>query len=370
MDVLYKLRRLDTFTIVLTLLLTAVGTVAIYGATVGTRLEHLYKDNLVLIAISIIPLLAAAILNYELLMTKMAYVLYGVGILLLILVHFIGEDAYNAVRWIKIGGLQFQPSEMMKLFIILLIARLLANRGGESLRPLHDLLPIVVLTLVPVAFILKQPDLGTALMFIGIMVGMLWMGNIRAIYLIAMLAIIFVSIMSIYWLFYYNYELLATFVKPHQMSRIQVFLDPSSDPDKAWHVLNAMAAVGSGGLAGNESHYLKLGYIPFAYSDSVFVVIGEKFGFIGSAGLLLLFFLLIYRMMLIAIEHSASAGSYLVVGIVGMFVSQVFVNIGMHIGILPLTGIPLPFISYGGSSLMTSMIAIGLVLSVHIHKPN
>lgn len=370
MDVFYKLRRLDTLTIVLTLLLTAVGTIAIHGATVGTKLENLYKDNLVLICISVIPLLVAAILNYELLMTKVAYVFYGLGILLLLLVHYIGENAYNAVRWIKIGGLQFQPSEIMKLFIILLIARLLANRGGEPLRLLRDLLPIFLITLVPVVFILKQPDLGTALMFIGIMIGMLWMGNIRAIYLIALLAIVFTGIVVIYWLFYHNYELLAIFVKPHQLSRIQVFLDPSSDPDKAWHVLNSMAAIGSGGLAGDEVHYLKMGYIPFAYSDSVFVVIGEKFGFMGSAGLLLLFFLLIYRMMLIAIEHNGSAGSYLVVGIVGMLVSQVFVNIGMHIGILPLTGIPLPFISYGGSSLMTSMIAIGLVLSVHIHKPN
>ncbi|MNJ46916.1 Rod shape-determining protein RodA [compost metagenome] len=129
-----------------------------------------------------------------------------------------------------------------------------------------------------------------------------------------------------------------------------------------------MLAIGSGSLTGDDGYFLEQGYIPYAYSDSIFVVIGEKYGFLGSAVLLMLYFSLVTRLINVVIGNKELAGSYVVIGIIAMFVFQIFVNIGMHIGLVPLTGISLPFISYGGSSLITNMIAIGIVLSVSLHK--
>ncbi len=324
-------------------------------------------NNLVLLGAFTVLMLLVASFDYRLLIGKLSYILYAIGILLLILVRLTGESLNGSVRWLSIGPFQFQPSELAKLFTILLIAHLLSKRGGERLRLIQDIVPVTIVFLVPFFFIYKQPDLGTALVFVGIILGMLWIGNIRAIFMILLVGLSTVLIWSVLWLYYSNYELLSKFVQPHQLSRIQTFLDPTSDPDKSWHVMNSISAIGSGGLYGSDVHFTAKGYIPYVYSDSIYVIIGERFGFLGSAVLLLLFFLLFYRMVLIVSQCKSRSGAYLIVGIVSMFVFQIFVNIGMHIGLLPLTGISLPFISYGGSSLLISMVSVGLVLSVQIH---
>nr|WP_242069371.1 FtsW/RodA/SpoVE family cell cycle protein [Paenibacillus dendritiformis] len=315
----------------------------------------------------IIPTLLVAVFDYTMLMGPVAYVLYGIGIALLLLVMFVGENINGAVRWLSIGSFQLQPSELIKIATVLVAADLLHKRSGRTLRLVPDLLPIGAVFFVPTFLIMKQPDLGTALVFVGVLLAMLWMGNIRTSQMALLLGAIAVAIGAICWLYYADHDLLAKLVKPHQMSRIQTFLDPASDPDKSWHVNNAMHAIGSGGLGGDSGFYIERGYIPYAYSDSIYVVIGEKYGFLGSSTLLLLYFL-IYRMMLISRASRDLAGSYLVIGLAGMLVFQIFVNIGMHIGLVPLTGLSLPFISYGGSSLLVNMVSIGLVLSVQIHK--
>lgn len=155
------------------------------------------------------------------------------------------------------------------------------------------------------------------------------------------------------------------------MDRIQVFLDPESDPNKRYHLDNAMAAISIGQLSGygwGKGPYVQTGRVPVTYSDSIYVVVGEEFGFIGSSILLLLFFVLIYRMIYIALECEDLYSRYFIVGVATMFSFQIFVNIGMHLGLLPLTGIALPFISYGGSSLMLNMLSVGLVLSIRNHE--
>ncbi len=348
--------------------LGAAGTFAVYEATSGTRLDGLHVGNMVMFGFFFIPMLLVAWLDYRFLTGKIAYVLYAIGIGLLVLVQATGEDINGAVRWFRIGSIQVQPSEMVKIFTIMLVAHLLQKRQGEKLRFARDILPVCAVIVLPFLLIMKQPDLGTALVFVGIGMGMIWMGNVRAAYMAAFLGAIAGAIGLVLKLYHSNYELLAKFVKPHQMARIQTFLDPTSDPDKAWHVQNAMTAIGSGRMYGDDGIFLKQGFIPYLYSDSIFVVIGEKFGFVGAAVLLMLYYVLFYRMIIIIGESRDLAGAYLVVGLVSMMVFQVFVNIGMHIGMLPLTGISLPFISYGGSSLLTNMIAIGLALSVKTHR--
>ncbi|MDK8179835.1 FtsW/RodA/SpoVE family cell cycle protein [Paenibacillus sp. UMB4589-SE434] len=359
---------MDKWMLATLLCLHVIGTIAIYEATANTALHGLHVNNIVLVALSCIPMLCIGLVDYRILISKLSYVLYGVGIGLLVVVMFTGENINGAIRWLSIGGFQLQPSEMMKLATVMLAAYLLSKRAGESLRPLQDLLPICIVFLIPLLLILKQPDLGTALVFVGVLLSMLWIGNIRAMYMLLCMGVITISIGLICWLYYTDQELLAKIVQPHQLSRIQTFLDPTSDADKAWHVNNAMNAIGSGGLSGNMGFYLRRGFIPYAYSDSIFVVIGEHYGFLGSSILLLCYFMLIYRMVLIVKQCRDIGGAYLVLGILGILVFQIIVNIGMHIGLMPLTGISLPFISYGGSALLTNMVAMGFVLSVHLHK--
>ncbi|WP_324616486.1 FtsW/RodA/SpoVE family cell cycle protein [Paenibacillus bouchesdurhonensis] len=359
---------MDKATVFIIMGLNAIGTVAVYGATVGTKLEGLHKNSLLLIALSMLLMLLAAVVNYRVLFGKLIYVLYLLGIGMLVFVQFKGENLNGAVRWLSIGSFKLQPSELVKIFTILLVAHMLSKRQGKKLRLIQDVLPVCLIFLIPILLIMKQPDLGTALVFVGVLLSMLWMGNIRLRYMFIFISSAVILIGTMIWLYYANNELLSKVIKPHQMSRIQTFLDPTSDPDKSWHVKNAMMAIGSGSLTGDSGFFLEQGYIPYAYSDSIFVVIGEKYGFLGSAVLLLLYFLLIARLVNIVIDSKDLAGSYLVIGITAMFVFQIFVNIGMHIGLVPLTGISLPFISYGGSSLITNMIAIGLALSVKLHN--
>ncbi|MNJ32875.1 Rod shape-determining protein RodA [compost metagenome] len=365
---LEKLKKVDKATVFIIMGLNAIGTVAVYGATVGTKLEGLHKNSLLLIALSMLLMLLAAVVNYRVLFGKLIYVLYLLGIGMLVFVQFKGENLNGAVRWLSIGSFKLQPSELVKIFTILLVAHMLSKRQGKKLRLIQDVLPVCLIFLIPILLIMKQPDLGTALVFVGVLLSMLWMGNIRLRYMFIFISSAVILIGTMIWLYYANNELLSKVIKPHQMSRIQTFLDPTSDPDKSWHVKNAMMAIGSGSLTGDSGFFLEQGYIPYAYSDSIFVVIGEKYGFLGSAVLLLLYFLLIARLVNIVIDSKDLAGSYLVIGITAMFVFQIFVNIGMHIGLVPLTGISLPFISYGGSSLITNMIAIGLALSVKLHN--
>lgn len=220
--------------------------------------------------------------------------------------------------------------------------------------------------------VLNQPDLGTAIVFVCIFIGMLWIGNIRIKHSLAGLVALVALIGGITALYFVDVPLFNKIVKPHQLHRIQTFINPSADPDQSYHVVNSMTAVSSGGLMGEgylQGHMIHGGFIPYDYADSIYVVIGEEFGFTGSAVLLLLYFILIYRMIRIAMDSEDLAGSYLVIGVISMFTLQIFENIAMHIGLMPLTGIALPFVSYGGSSLMTNMLSMGLVLSVRLHSP-
>jgi rod shape determining protein RodA len=366
--VIQKLYKLDTWVLLIVACLGAAGTLAVYGATHGTKLNGLHWTNMILFGCFSVPMLLIALIDYRIFLGKASYFFYGIGIVMLVVVKFKGVDINGAARWLSIGHFQLQPSELVKMFTIFLAAHLMNKREGQQLKFWQDIIPLLIIFIIPMYLIMAQPDLGTALVFVGIFLSMLWIGNIRMSYMLTLITVLTLIIGSIFELYYHDLTLLTKFVKPHQMARIQTFLDPTSDPNKSWHVKHAMDAIGSGGLSGDDGFYVNGGYIPYAYSDSIFAVIGEKYGFVGAAALLLIYYLLIYRMILIAIESRDLIGSFLVLGIAGMFVFQIFVNIGMHIGLLPLTGISIPFISYGGSSLLTNMVGIGLVLSVKTHK--
>jgi rod shape determining protein RodA len=368
---LQKIRKIDPSIIAILLCFMAISTIAIYSATHNTKFSGLHLNNLIMFGSLFVPLIGLALVDYRDIVRHMSWILYIFGILLLLFVKFKGMTINGSQRWINLHFMQFQPSELAKVFVILLLAKMLEKRNGEDLRIFRDIMPMLGVVGLPFLLVLNQPDLGTAIVFVCIFIGMLWIGNIRIkhslIGFLGMAAIVG----SITALYFVDMPLFDKIVKPHQLHRIQTFINPESDPDQSYHVLNSIMAVSSGQLTGEgylHGMMVQEGRIPYDYADSIYVVIGEEFGFIGSSVLLLLYFFLIYRMIRIAMESEDRAGSYIVVGVISMFTLQIFENIAMHTGLMPLTGIALPFVSYGGSSLMTNMISMGLVLSVKIHQ--
>lgn len=367
---LEKFKRIDWIIIVILFCFMIVSTLAIYSATLDTKYAPLTKQHFIMFIVLIALLPAMVLFDYRILL-QFSYVIYGVGILLLLWVMIGGVDLNGSTRWINIAGVQFQPSELAKISTILLLAKLLSKREGAPLEFKKDLIPLAFVILIPFLFVLKQPDLGSSIVFLCIFVGMIVIGNIRMKHLMIGVCIVVLLIAVFLYLYYFQFDLFTQILEDHQISRIQSFMDVLSGGSGDWHVQNSITAVGVGQLTGSgftKGVYVQRGFIPYDYADSIYVVIGEEFGFIGSVVLILLFFLLIYRLTRIAMECSDRAGSYMIVGVIFMLTSQVFENIAMHIGLMPLTGIALPFISYGGSSLLTHIIAIGIVLSIKCHQ--
>ncbi|WP_338130398.1 FtsW/RodA/SpoVE family cell cycle protein [Cohnella ginsengisoli] len=292
---------------------------------------------------------------------------------------FFAPPINNARSWFEIpgtGGMLFQPAEIVKIFLILAVAWLMGRRQGDPLSMRKDVLLIAAVSFVPFVLVMIQPDLGNAMIYVFIVLGMLWIGNVRYTYVLIGLGVVVGGLVLFYTLFNsYNTEIknyLQDHGKNHWYQRINTFINPEeASADARRQTEYAMIAIGSGGLAGDgymqgESKNRK--FIPYTYSDSIFVVVGEEFGFQGAAVLLLLYFVFIYRMIIIAYQCFDIRGSFIIIGIASMLVFQIFQNVGMMIGLVPLTGITLPFVSYGGTSLLLNMLSIGLVFSIRAHQ--
>jgi rod shape determining protein RodA len=302
-----------------------------------------------------------------------SYLFYGFGLLLLIAVLFT-SPVNNATSWFDLGLFSFQPAELMKIITIMTLAKYLAKRAEqeEPLERFYHLIPVFALTGVPMLLILIQPDLGNAVVFTGILVSMLIVGGIMGRHLLALGALTgsFFAVMT--YLYQAHSDLFFKVIKPYQWNRVVYWLNPELDPvGKGFQLQQSLIAIGSGQLTGKGIHggtQAKFGWVPVGESDFIFTVIAEELGFLGGSLLIFLFFLLIYRMVRIAMDAKDPYGALLVSGVVGMFVFQIFENIGMTIQLMPITGITLPFVSYGGSSLVTNFLIIGLVLNVGMRK--
>jgi rod shape determining protein RodA len=375
--VLAKLKNIDIPIVVILFAFMVISTMTVYSASVDhPSIVISVSKILILYAVGLIAFLACSLFDYRVLI-RIAPFLYGIGIVSLIAVYFFGKKIHGARGWFELpGGLTFQPAELVKLILIICVTALLAKRGGDLLQIKNDLIPVSAAVLLPFILVLIQPDLGNAIIFVIILLGMLWIGNIK--YTHVLLSIVILAglgflLLTLYKTFHESlFEVLKGYGFSHWMDRIDTYLYPQDvTEDDSYQVKNAIRAIGSGGLEGEgflKGTSVHSNFIPFAYSDSIFVVVGEEFGFRGSAVLLLIYFLLIYRMILISIQSTQLSGAYIVVGVVSMFVFQIFENVGMMIGIMPLTGITLPFVSYGGTSLLINMLSLGLVMSVKLHQ--
>ncbi len=293
------------------------------------------------------------------LLRRWSFALYLFGVVMLIAVLLFGDVGKGAQRWLDLGIVRFQPSELLKLAVPMTVAWLLSER------PLPPRLPwillAVMLTLIPVLLIAKQPDLGTALLVVSAGVLVLFIAGLSW-WTILGLGLTVSAIAPLAWLIMHDY----------QRARVLTFLNPESDPlGTGYHIIQSQIAIGSGGISGKgwlngtQSH---LEFLPERHTDFIFAVIGEEFGFAGILVLLALYFFIILRGLMITAHAHDRYGRLLAGGLTLVFFVYVFVNTGMVTGLLPVVGVPLPLISYGGTSMVTLLIGFGMIMSVETHK--
>ena len=286
--------------------------------------------------------------------------MYIFNLVMLLAVMFVGQSALGAQRWIQIGPINLQPSEFSKIIMIVSLAGMLEKRVGK-LNNLHDLLPVAAYVGVPFLLVMKQPDLGTSLVFMAIFFGMIFVCGVN----LRLLGGIFgagLACLPVLW----------HFLKDYQKMRIMVFMDPNVDPlGSGYHIIQSKIAIGSGMLFGKGlfgGTQSQLNFLPENHTDFIFAVVGEELGFIGAAFLLILYLIVLWRGIRIARDASDMFGRLLAVGITSMLAFHVLVNVGMTTGIMPVTGIPLPLMSYGVSSLTTNIFSIAILLNIHMRK--
>lgn len=289
-----------------------------------------------------------------------AYILYIINIALLVLVLAVGRERLGAQRWFTIGNFTLQPSEFIKMNFILILASYLGSRKGSLESPGGFFIPLLLLG-VPFILVLIQPDLGTALLLVPIFLSMLYVAGAKPKYLISFISI-GLLLMPVFW----------NFLKDYQKQRLVVFLNPNVDPLGAGYtIIQSKIAVGSGGLIGKgwlAGTQNQLNFLPERHTDFIFSVIGEEWGLFGALILVLLFFMIIKRGFDIAFSNSDMHGRLIATGISVLLSLQVAINIAMTIGMMPVVGIPLPLISYGGSSMLTTFISIALLLNIGMRR--
>jgi len=357
------IRNLDWILILTVFLLTGVGLVLIASAThteaLRTGVNYFVQRQGLFLAVDALLVILLLRLDYHVL-KQVALPLYVITLILLLGVMFFGHSTMGAQRWIRLGPVIFQPSEFSKVFIIVCLAAFLDKQAG-SLEHWKEYLPAGLFLLAPFVLVLRQPDLGTALVFGAIGFSMFWVCGFKTRW-IAWMTGVLICLSPLIWHFLHEY----------QRNRIRVFLNPELDPFGAgYHVIQSKIAIGSGLLLGKgwmQGTQSQLNFLPENHTDFIFAVAGEEFGFIGAVVILLLYLILIWRGLTIALNAEDRFGMLLATGITGMYLFHVLVNIGMTAGIMPVTGVPLPFLSYGVSSLTTNMLLAGLLLNINLRK--
>lgn len=386
------------------LLLISIGLVAIYSATNGhPTAQGNFEKQLFSSVIALILFFVAYFIPYKT-YRLIAVPSYILSILILVAVLFFGKTVYGAKSWISFGPIGFQPSEFAKIGLILFLAHFL-TRQRKNPNNIKDLLLILFYSLLPIGLILVEPDMGTAIVYIIISaVIIFWSGVDLFSFFVVLspIAVVFASLFGIASfvlailliiaaLFYFKKNIFVNttvlvlnitaaflfdyglhFLKPHQQKRIETFINPMSDPLGAgYNILQTKLAIGSGGFFGKgflQGNQTQLRFIPEQWTDFIYCVIGEEFGFIGSVLVIILFILLLSRLIHLASHTKDKFGSMFTMGTLALFFTHFAINIGMNLGVAPVIGLPLPFMSYGGSSLIVNMILIGITLNFYKNR--
>ena len=349
---------IDGWLVLLLLMLGTIGLFVLYSA--GGKDQGLLIKQATSFGIGLLVMVVVAQFEPRF-MANWAALLYVIGVALLIVVEVVGHNAMGATRWISIPGLvRFQPAELMKVFVPMTVAWYLAR---HNLPPtFKHIIVSFLLTAVPCVLIARQPDLGTAVLVLVSGLFVLFLAGLRWRWILSAVAAV-VPVAVAMWMFVMH---------QYQKQRVLTFLNPESDPlGSGWNIIQSKAAIGSGGvfgkgwLLGTQSH---LDFLPESHTDFIIAVLGEEFGLVGICLLLLVYLLLIARALVITLQAQTVFGKLLAGSISLTFFIYVFVNVGMVSGLLPIVGVPLPFISYGGTSLVTLLSGFGILMAIHTHR--
>ena len=346
----------------LVMCISAIGVVNIYSTdfSLGENSPHLYLKQIQWIILGLLLMAVSFLIDYRTI-AQAAYVIYGISLASLIYVALFGHVANGAQRWISFGFFLLQPSEFIKVAIIIVLARYFDDHKSREPYLLRELFMPLILVLVPCVLIIRQPDLGTAMLIFIIAVSMvLFIGVHWKSILIAAASV--VVMLPLAWMF----------LKDYQKERLLIFLSPESDPlGSGYHIIQSMIAIGSGGFLGKgflQGSQTQLKYLPEQQTDFVFSVFAEEWGFVGGLALMFMFLSLLVLGFRIALHSRDLLGTLLAFGITALISWEIIINMGMVLGILPVVGIPLPFLSYGGSAMVSMLMAVGLLMNISVRR--
>ena len=352
------LKNMDWGILICIVILLIVGLVGLFSATQGSNYEE-FKKQIMWLAISIPIMIILTFVDYNTI-SKISPILYIIIIIALIAVLFT-ESINGATSWFNVGAVSIQPAEFAKVIVIIALATYISRiqeNGKDQISSPTRLLLALIIVAVPVLLIIKQPDYGTALTFIVATIFILFASGIKKRYIFIGILLVAILLPTLYF-----------FVLPeHAKTRIDVFLNPDLDPRGAgYNVIQSKLAIGAGefwGMGLFKGNQTQLGFLYPKTTDFIFAVIGEEMGFVVAATVIITYVVLITRAIFIAKTAKDNLGSYIAIGIAGILLFHMTENIGMTMGLLPITGVPLPFVSYGGSSLLTNLMMIGLLLNI------
>ena len=358
-QILPYLKQCDWVLLSLALAIAAVGVAEIYSATQYELSETFYVKQIYFIILGLVVLALVVSLDYRLLSQQVPYI-YLVAVLSLILVLFVAPSIHGTRGWIPLGAFKIQPAEFAKVAIVVTLARFLSENRTHFLTS-AEIIKACLLVGLPLGLILLQPDLGSAVTLAPPLAVGLGLGGLRRRWILA--AVVLATLITAAgW-----YSL-----KPYQKERVYTFLEPERDPSgQGYQAIQARIAMGSGGLLGKgvaQGSQTALGFLPERHTDFIFSVVGEELGFTGSFLILGFYFLIIMRSLRIAQTARDKLGVFLVLGSVSVLFFHILVNVGMVVGLAPITGIPLPLLSYGGSSMLTTFMLLGLIINVGMRR--
>jgi rod shape determining protein RodA len=354
-----SIRDLDWPLLAVTLGICALGVLQIYSATLGTHWQDAWWKQIVWVATGMVMMWITANIDYHSLLGRVIY-FYAGAIALLIATLFLGSRIFGSTRWIRVAGFTLQTSEFVKIVLILLLAKYLSDLRAEDLT-WKDLAKLGGFVGLPMLLVMKEPDLGTSLTYIPILVCGVLMAGLRWKFLLILAAALLLTLPIGYYL-----------LKPYQKDRLVSFIYPDRDPKgTGFQVIQSKIAVGNGGMWGRgakESSQTHLGFLPVPHTDFIFSSFAEEHGFVGIVVALVLYFLLIMQVVQNAQTATDRAGLYVCMGVAALLLFHVLVNVGMVVGRMPITGIPLPLMSSGGSNTWSIFLMLGLVNSVRLRR--
>mgnify|MGYP006430683149 FL=1 len=354
-----KLLNLHWFLVFLICMTAAIGVAMLYSAANGS-FQPWASRHMVRFGVGLVVMITIALIDVRIWL-RYAYVFYGLSLVLLILVEIMGYVGMGAQRWLDLGYFNLQPSELMKIALVLALARYFHGLSLEDVeRPTRLIMPLLMV-FTPAGLVLRQPDLGTALMLILASGGIFFVAGVR-IWQFALVIVSGLIAAPVGWQFLHEY----------QKARIMTFLNPEADPLGAgYHIIQSKIALGSGGMTGKgymQGTQGHLNFLPEMQTDFIFTMLAEEFGLVGGLGLLAMYGLLLVYGVAIATGSHSQFGRLVAMGVTVTFFLYVFINIAMVMGLIPVVGVPLPLISYGGTAMMTLLIGFGLLIGVWVHR--